>query len=1707
MTSTTISGSDSIQRTLTGTDYLLVTSSGRYKTAGPVMTWSFSSPNPTGIKVENFGVIQSLSGRVFDTSSSAATSATSFTLINRSGASIVGATDVMRMQNSIAGGSVTITNSGSIQASAGSGFNIQEYSGLANFNFTNNAGALLQSTDDGIRLTTATAGLAFTGTVAITNSGTIKTVGAGSGQALDLNDVNVTTGHVTVTNNAGGIIEAADADAIRGSVNAVINNSGTIQSKNFSASSTGNDAIDFQGNAGGFVNNLQNAHIIGARHGISGTQAVRIGNNGEITGQLGSGINLDTASTTTTSINNGINGVITGNASGSSDGDGIDVDGLIDLTNYGTIQGLGTSTGGISEAIAVGGGSIYNVSSGLIASSQRAITVDDSNGGGAFASAYITNFGTITGNNGEAIAITGTFADIVDNRGRINGSIATDAGNDTVYNYGSISGAISLGTGDDQLTLYGGSSGAVDGGAGVDIIKVMSGWGAATINGALTDVEKVTLNGASTLTIGGALGHTEIDFGDSSTQVLKLSGSALTTSDPVTGMQVNDIVGFGMEDKIDLVGFAATGVSLDMYNVLTVTGASGAVHIGLDPAQSFSADRFHLASDGSGGTIVTYSADVAPVAAPAANSGDEDRVISGAVSGTDSDNDALTYSLVSGPEHGSLTFNADGSYSYTPNADFHGTDSFSFRAFDGTLYSGAASVSLTINPVNDAPALTGTQAALVNGSEDAAYIVTAGQLLAGYSDVDGDSLSIASLSADHGGITDNGDGTFTITPAANYNGAITLTYNVVDGNGGSVGASLGYTIDAVNDAPSLTGSQAVLAHGTEDAPYTITTAQLLAGHSDVDGDALSIANLAADHGSFNDNGDGTFTITQAPNFNGAVTLSYDVVDGNGGSVGASLGYMVDAVNDAPVLSGSQAVLADGMEDSTYTITTAELLEGFADLDGNTLSTANLSVDHGSVADNGDGTFTITPEANFNGGVTLTYNVVDGNGGSVGASLGYTIDAVNDAPRLTDSQAVLAHGTEEAPYTVTAAELLAGFSDADGDALSVVNLSADNGTIVDNGDGNYTVTQAPNFNGVVTLSYNVVDGNGGSVGASLEYTVDAVNDGPALTGPQAVLASGSEDSTYTLAAAQLLSGFSDVDGDALAIANLSADHGTIVDNGDGTYTVTQVSNFHGAVTLSYNVVDGNGGSMGASLGYTVDAVNDAPVLTGSQTALANGTEDSAYTMTAAQLLAGFTDADGDTLSIANLSANHGSITENGNGTYTITQAPNFNGVVSLTYDVVDGNGGSIAASLGYTVDAVNDAPVLAGSQAVLANGTEDFAYTISRAQLISGYSDVDGDTLAITNLSADHGNVVNNGDGTYTITQAANFNGPVNLSYSVIDGQGGSAGANAGYMVASVNDRPTGLVTISGTAATGMQLTASNNLADADGLGAISYQWLLDGQAISGATGSGYVVSSSDLGHTISVATSYVDLAGTLERVTSAATSPVVQGPGTFTGTAGADTLNGSNFDDTLNGLAGNDVLHGLAGNDFLTGGAGNDLIDGGAGVDTASYADATSGVKVSLAVTGAQSTGGSGSDTLVGIENLLGSNYADTLTGDAGANRLNGGAGGDTLTGGAGADTFVFDVLTTSANKDTIKDFVSGTDHIELSTNAFSALAGYGVGQLDPGELTIGSAATNGNQHLIYNAASGTLMYDPDGSGSGAAITIAVLTGHPTISAGDIFLS
>ena len=178
----------------------------------------------------------------------------------------------------------------------------------------------------------------------------------------------------------------------------------------------------------------------------------------------------------------------------------------------------------------------------------------------------------------------------------------------------------------------------------------------------------------------------------------------------------------------------------------------------------------------------------------------------------------------------------------------------------------------------------------------------------------------------------------------------------------------------------------------------------------------------------------------------------------------------------------------------------------------------------------------------------------------------------------------------------------------------------------------------------------------------------------------------------------------------------------------------------------------------------------------------------------------------------------------------------------------------------------------------------------------------------------------------------------------------------------------------------------------------------------------------------------------------------------LTGTAGDDVLLAGNGDNILNAGDGNDILsagagnntlHGGAGNDLLYSGPGNDLLDGGTGTDTASYAHATAAVTVNLGLLAAQNTAGAGTDTLSSIENLVGSNFNDTLTGDGGNNRIDGGLGHDvlnggggddlligglgnnTLTGGSGADTFQWQAG--NSGHDVITDFTPGVDKLDLS--------------------------------------------------------------------------
>ena len=210
---------------------------------------------------------------------------------------------------------------------------------------------------------------------------------------------------------------------------------------------------------------------------------------------------------------------------------------------------------------------------------------------------------------------------------------------------------------------------------------------------------------------------------------------------------------------------------------------------------------------------------------------------------------------------------------------------------------------------------------------------------------------------------------------------------------------------------------------------------------------------------------------------------------------------------------------------------------------------------------------------------------------------------------------------------------------------------------------------------------------------------------------------------------------------------------------------------------------------------------------------------------------------------------------------------------------------------------------------------------------------------------------------------------------------------------------------------------------------------------------------------------------------------------TLTGNGSSNRLDGSYGNDTLWGLGGSDTLVGGEGNDVLNGGGGNDKLNGGNGNDTASYVGAAAGVNVSLALTGAQATGGAGTDTLASIENLYGSSFNDNLHGNSGDNILDGLGGADTLTGGAGADIFRFDVLDVNSF-DTITDFEVGTDTIGI----VQGLVGFPPGALPSNLYFAGTAAHDPDDRIIYDSATGNIYWDGDGNGDMAQILIAQVT-------------
>lgn len=327
--------------------------------------------------------------------------------------------------------------------------------------------------------------------------------------------------------------------------------------------------------------------------------------------------------------------------------------------------------------------------------------------------------------------------------------------------------------------------------------------------GSTPATERVVQFGVTVLSLTGR------DYGNAFVTVTLNSGGTMTAS-----RRVNEANGQGDT----FYGFAApTG---DYITRVTI-GYDGAV----------TSPDFRLWFDDLGFITANIAANQPPTGVNDSYSVNEDQTLTVNAPGvlgndTDPDGNALTAVLGAGPAHGQLTLNANGSFTYTPAANYNGPDSFTYRPNDGTIDGNLTTVNLTVNPVNDAP--TGT-ADGYSVDEDQTLTVNAPGVLGNDTDVDGDPLAAALVSGPaHGALTLNANGSFTYVPAADYNGPDGFTYRPRDGAADGAVTTVSLTVNPVNDAPSLDDAGFSIA---ENSPAG-TDVGTVTG-SDVDGDDLT----------------------------------------------------------------------------------------------------------------------------------------------------------------------------------------------------------------------------------------------------------------------------------------------------------------------------------------------------------------------------------------------------------------------------------------------------------------------------------------------------------------------------------------------------------------------------------------------------------------------------------------------------------------------------------------------------------------------------------------------------------------------------------------------------------------------------------------------------------------------------------------------------
>jgi len=443
----------------------------------------------------------------------------------------------------------------------------------------------------------------------------------------------------------------------------------------------------------------------------------------------------------------------------------------------------------------------------------------------------------------------------------------------------------------------------------------------------------------------------------------------------------------------------------------------------------------------------------------------------------DINGDAIWVESLSQAAHGRVGYSGNGEFSYVPEANYNGPDSFTYTITDGSGLRSMATVIVTVNAVNDAPVAADNQA-----FTDEDMPVLTDDVLADDTDIDGDLLTVESFTQGaNGAVSYSEYGRFLYSPRADFNGTDSFTYTVSDGNGGADTAVVTVAIHPVADVPRA-GDDAV----ATDEDTLVVIRDLLGNDEDVDGEEISILSTTRPtYGALIDNLDGTFTYAPRSNYYGLDSFLYTIVDPTGRSDTATVRLTINSVNDAPQASDDSVVT-----DEDTPVIVVDLLDDDTDIDGDILEIQSFTQGaYGTVVDNLDGTLTYSPLANYHGSDSFTYVVSDGNGGTDEALVSITVNSVNDAPQAAGDTI-----TTHEDFPAITGDVLANDTDVDGDSLSVQSFTqGTGGTVLNNSDGTFTYIPNVNHNGPDSFTYTITDGNGGLSTVAVNVTITPDND--------------------------------------------------------------------------------------------------------------------------------------------------------------------------------------------------------------------------------------------------------------------------------------------------------------------------------------------------------------------------------------------------------------------------------------------------------------------------------------------------------------------------------------------------------------------------------------------------------------------------------------